>query len=37
VEWTVPPGLKALSVQAGQNGSSGTVWFDDIRLEKIDQ
>jgi hypothetical protein len=36
VEWTVPAGLKALSIQAGQNGSSGTLWLDDIKLKRVD-
>lgn len=37
VEWTVPAGLRSLSVQVGQNGSAGTIWFDDLQLERIDQ
>lgn len=36
VEWTVPPDLAALAVQAGQNGSEGTLWIDDVRLERLD-
>lgn len=36
LEWTVPAGLRSLSVQAGQNGSSGTIWFDDVQLERLD-
>jgi hypothetical protein len=35
VEWTVPPGLAALAIQAGQNGSEGTLWIDDVRLEPL--
>ena len=37
VEWTAPTGRKYLSSQAGQNGCTGTLWFDDIKLKRIDQ
>jgi ABC-type taurine transport system substrate-binding protein len=36
VELTIPPALSSLVVQLGQNGSSGTLWIDDVKLERID-
>ena len=35
VEMTVPGGLTGLSVEAGMNGNAGTVWVDDVRVERV--
>ena len=37
LEWTVPPGLKSLATELGTNGCAGTIWFDDVQLERLDQ
>ncbi len=34
-ELTVPAGLKGLEVQAGLNGATGTIWIDDVALERL--
>lgn len=35
VEMTVPGSLTGLSVEAGMNGNAGTVWVDDVRVERV--
>jgi len=35
VDWTVPEGVSGLEIQAGQNGSTGTLWIDDVGLERL--
>ncbi|NUQ02010.1 MAG: hypothetical protein HUU35_19355, partial [Armatimonadetes bacterium] len=35
VELTIPAGLKSLEVQIGQNGSSGTLWSDEVTLQRL--
>lgn len=35
VEWTVPVGVTSLEVQVGQNGSTGTLWIDDVAVERV--
>jgi glycosidase len=32
VQWTVPPGVRSVSVEAGLNGSTGTMWIDDVQI-----
>ena len=35
VEWTVPEGVSGLEIQVGQNGSTGTIWIDDLQLDRL--
>ncbi len=35
-EWTVPEGVTAVELQLGQNGSTGTLWIDDVQLGRLD-
>lgn len=35
VDFTVPEGLKSLSVEAGLNGNAGRVWIDDVRISEV--
>ncbi len=32
---TLPTDLKNISVEAGMNGNQGTIWIDDVKVEKI--
>ncbi|GHT35998.1 hypothetical protein FACS189427_06690 [Planctomycetales bacterium] len=34
VEWTVPENTYKLTAEAGNNGASGTIWVDDVRIER---
>jgi len=36
VEWTVPENVRSLRVEVGLNGAQGTLWIDEVRLEKVD-
>ncbi|MBN2449963.1 MAG: hypothetical protein JXR77_06220 [Lentisphaeria bacterium] len=35
VEWQVPPDLRDVRLEAGLNGATGSIWVDDLRLERL--
>jgi len=34
---TIPEGLKDITAEAGMNGNQGSLWIDDMRIEKVEK